>query len=385
MRQIGLLLLSVLLSHALAGCSVFSREKDTAEPPADLVEFKDEIKIDEVWSRSIGVGADKQSLHLVPALADGRLYLADHKGKVVALKATDGTTLWQQETGAAVSGGPGIGDGMVLLGTTDGQVIALEADSGKELWRTTVSSEILSVPAAAAGLVVVQTVDGKLFGLSAKDGARRWIYDRDVSGLTLRGSSSPLINGDLVFVGEASGRLSAIGSIDGRPQWEARISVPRGRSELERLSDVDAEPLLVDDVVYAVTYQGRLAAVSRYEGSLLWAREMSSYTGLTADSDQLYASDDSGAVWALDRKSGASLWKQAKLFARGITAPTVLNNAVLVGDAQGYLHWLSRDDGRFIARVKHGSAAIQAAPVTAAGTVFVLDSAGDISAYRPHP
>lgn len=385
MRLIRLLLAASLLVHGLAACSMFKREEDTADPPAELVTFKSEIGIDELWSRSIGDGAGGQMLNLVIAHDGERLFVADHKGVVTALQAADGRVLWEHNTGAGISAGPGVGDGLVLLGTSDGRLLALDAADGGERWQAQLSSEILSVPAAAGGLTVAQTVDGRVFGLSSGSGARRWIFTRPEPLLTLRGSSSPLIVGNRVYVGLASGRLSAIDASDGRPQWEARVGVPSGRSDLERLTDIDANLLLRDDTLYTVTYQGRIAAISRYDGNLLWVREMSSYTGMSADSDQIYVSDDKGAVWALDRNNGASLWKQDKLFARGVTAPAVLDDAVIVADAQGYVHWLARDDGRFIARVRHSGAAIRSAPLAAAGRLFILDAKGGLSAYRGGP
>lgn len=379
----GFLLL--VLVGSLAGCSTlkgYLPAKDTSEPPAPLVEFTPQVQVDVLWSRDVGVGSKDEQLALVPALAGERIFAADAKGRVKAFDAVGGELLWETEVKARISGGTGAGDGLVLLGTTDGEVIAIDQDSGEERWRMRVSSEILSPPTASSGVVVVRTVDGKLFGLNSTTGQRVWIYDRTVPVLTLRGTAAPVIEGDIVLNGFDNGRLVAVSLHDGRSLWESRIALPSGRTEIERMVDLDAEPVVVGDTVYAVTFQGRVAALDLYSGRTLWRRDMSSYAGLGADTDSLYVTDDMSHVWALDRYTSASLWRQTKLQARMVTAPVRLHGHVVVGDGQGYLHLMDREDGQFVGRARIDSAGIVVPPVVREDTIYVLGRGGSLAALQ---
>jgi outer membrane protein assembly factor BamB len=262
-------------------------------------------------------------------------------------------------------------------------VIALSAEDGALRWRVRVSSEVLAPPRASGGVVVVRTVDGRLAGLDGLTGGRLWAYDRSVPILTLRGTSPPVITHDAVLAGLDSGRLVAVALRDGRALWEQQITQPRGRSELERMVDIDAEPVVANETVYVVTYQGSIAALDLFSGRGRWQREMSSNTGLGVDSRHVYVSDTLGQVWAMDRASGSAVWRQARLKGRGLTAPVAVGEHVVVGDAEGYLHWLRRDDGQFAARTRLDSAGIAAAPVVADGeTVFVYGKGGTLAAVR---
>ncbi len=356
---------------------------DTAEPPAPLVEFTPQVEVDVIWSRDVGAGSKDDQLELVPALDTGRVFAADAKGRVKAFDAASGVPLWQIELKKTrISGGTGAGDGLVLLGTTEGEVIALAQDSGEQRWRVHVSSEILSPPAASSGVVVVRTVDGNLFGLDSSTGQRMWSYDRTVPVLTLRGTAAPVIQGDIVLSGFDNGRLAAISLNNGRPLWESRITLPRGRTEIERMVDIDAEPVVVGDAVYAVTYQGRVAALDLQTGRTIWRRDMSSYAGIGADAGRLYITDDMSHVWALDRYSSASLWRQTKLQARMVTAPVRHQEYVVVGDGLGYLHLMHHEDGQFVGRTRIDSEGIAAPPIIGEDTIYVLGKGGDLAALQ---
>jgi outer membrane protein assembly factor BamB len=372
----------VLLSTGLGGCAWMSGGKDNTEPPAPLTSIDSRLEVETLWSTRVGVGSKKQVLKLVPAVAEGRVFAADRKGRVQAVDAASGKRLWETATEAPISGGPGVGDGLVLVGTTGGEVLALDAEDGALRWRVPVSSEVLSVPRAAEGVVVVLTADGKVFGLSVEDGRRRWIFERSVPVLTLRGTSSPALANGLVVGGFASGKLASLGARDGRLLWETSIAVPSGRTELERLVDISADPVVDGDVVYVVTFQGRVAAVALESGRMLWVRDMSSYAGLGVDGRQVYVTDDKSHVWALDHRNGASLWRQDKLSSRALTAPVPHGGAVAVADFEGYLHWLSREDGSFLARVRVDRAGILAPPVVVGDTLYVHGRSGALAAYR---
>ena len=355
-------------------------DEDNSEPPAELVELTGSLTPRVLWTASISGGSDEQRLKLVPFVRGDRVYAASRNGEVRALDSGSGRALWSVDTELEISGGPGAGEGLVLVGTSNGEVVALDATGGAEKWRARVSSEVLSVPKAAQGIVVVHTIDGKLFGLDAATGEQKWVYDRSTPVLTLHGSSSPVILGNRVICGFASGKLVMLDLAKGDLMWEISITAPSGRSELERMVDIDGDPLIVEDVVYVTTYQGEMAAVSIDTGVVLWRRKLSSYAGMGADFSQLYVSDDTDHVLAVDPGNGAALWKNQKLQYRKLTAPIELNGTILVGDFEGYLHLLSREDGRLTGRVRIAKSAISTTPIVKAGVAYIYADGGEIAA-----
>jgi len=354
----------------------------STEKPAELVPLANQLGITTVWDTDIGGGTDEQRLNLRPRVVGGTVFGANADGEVVALEAATGRTLWETDTDREITGGPGAGDGLVLVGTVDGEVVALDAATGAERWVAQLSSEVLSTPAVAEGVVVVHSLDGKLTGLDAADGAQRWQYDRVATGLGLRGSSSPVVNGRNVICGLAGGRLVAIEIATGFPVWETTITLPTGRSELERVVDITGDPMLYVGQVFIGTYQGEVAALYDSSGQVAWRRKLSSYNGIATDGRALYVSDDSSLVWSVDIRDGAALWKQEALRGRKLSAPAVLGGWVVVGDFEGYLHWLSPQDGSLVARTRVGSARITAQPQAVDGTLYVLGDDGDLAALR---
>jgi outer membrane protein assembly factor BamB len=369
----------------LAGCSAVGSlftQDEVAEPPAELVDFEEQIEVEEIWSRRVGAGVSKNYLKLRPLVDSGRVFAAETKGGIRAFEAESGDEIWNAETGTPISGGPGGGEGLVLVGSSDGDVVALSAETGEEKWRTRVSSEVLAPPVAANGVVVARTSDGKLFGLSVVDGSQLWVYDRSVPILSLRGTSMPVLVSGAALSGFDSGQLVAVSLENGQTLWEQRIAIPRGRSELERLVDIDADPLVAGAVVYAVTFQGRIAALDLFSGNVIWQREMSSYAGLGVQDEIIYVTDSDSFVWALDRRNSASLWRQDKLKWRRLTAPLGIGRYVVVGDFEGYVHWLSREDGRMLARVRVDSSGILAPPVAYRDIVLIYGRGGTLTALQ---
>ena len=391
-----LLWFAVLLS---AGCSTMERVtnymsggKETTDPPAPLIEFSQRLKVIELWSRGTGGGTEEQYLKLAPIIANQHLYIADFNGDLLALDATNGTKLWSKnvaqkkgfwsrDEGSRVTGGPGYGEQTILLGTNKGNVLTLSAETGKEQWSATVSSEILSAPRRASGTVVVRTIDGKLFALDADSGRRLWIYERSVPNLTLRGTSSPVIFDNVVICGFDEGRLIAVELRTGKLIWEVRITTARGSSELDRMVDIDSEPVVVNGVIYVATYQGHIAAVQLENGRIIWNRDLSSYAGFSVDNDNVYVTDEHSHVLAFDRFSGTPLWEQKKLHARKITAPAAIGNYLVVGDYQGYLHWMSKDTGNFVARNRVSNDPIIAHPIVVGKFLYAFCSDGELAAY----
>ena len=356
---------------------------DNADPPAPLVKFKQTVKVDTLWSTSIGAGMGDKFIKLVPHVANGKIFTADIKGKISAHDTASGGLIWTTNLDVPVSGGPGVGEGLVLVGTSEAQVIALDQQTGAERWRKRVSSEVLAAPTAAEGTVIARTIDGKVIGMDAKTGRRIWVYDHKVPVLSLRGASAPVASNGIVVIGFASGKLSAFRITDGALLWETRVAIPHGRSDLERMVDIDGDLIVSDGVIHVVTFQGSVSTVLLQNGRVLWNREMSSHTAVANDRTNLYVTDEDGNVWALDRRSGTALWKQDKLHARKVTGPAVYGNLVVVGDFEGYLHWMNSRDGSFVARTKIGSKQIDQAPETVGDIVYVSSVDGTLTAVRP--
>lgn len=371
-----LALLAVLA--ALAAC-----DKDkTAEPPAELVDVKQTLPVERLWSTSVGGGGAKLRLALGLAAGDGVLYAASRDGEVRALDAATGRTRWEADTKAELAAGPSSGDGLLVVGTSSGMVIALEAGGGKERWRAQMGGEVLAAPLVAGDRVIVRTVDGRLVALNAADGKETWMVEDLVPRLTLRGTSPPVRAGDAVIGGFDSGRVMAVSIPTGDILWQAQVSTPRGRSELERLADIDAAVRVAGDEVYAIGYQGRIAMIARDSGQIWWTRDLSSYRDVGMDDDQLYVATSDGEVVALRRRDGGVVWQQTGLKRRGLGAPVVHGGAVVVGDFDGYLHWLDRDSGRFVARARPGNARFAATPLVIDDRLFVIDDSGEIAAFR---
>ena len=386
------LTLSCLL--VVAGCSTMSDvtesvkqiagvETSNAAKPAELLDFEPTIDVEEVWSDRYGKGVDQLYIKLIPEHEGSRVFTADRDGRVIALDLESGDEIWSiRNKKFRISGGPGVGANSVLVGTSDAEVIAYDAENGEEKWRTKVSSEVLAPPRIARSTAVIRTGDGKLFGLNVETGKRKWIYDRTIPTLTLRGTSPPVIYEGLVIAGFDNGRLAALDLENGKQEWEQRIAIPSGRSDLERMVDIDAEPTIYDDTVYVASFQGSIAAVSVYDGSLLWTRDLSSYASLAVDYAHVYVTDEKGNVWALERDTGTAVWKQVGLTARQLTGPTAFEDYIVVGDLEGYLHWMNRDDGQLVARTRIDKERILVPSKNAGDLLLGFSSSGALSAFK---
>ncbi|MCG6976290.1 MAG: outer membrane protein assembly factor BamB [Acidiferrobacterales bacterium] len=376
------LILSATLVLALAGCGGLG--KSNLEPPTPLKDFKATAQIQRLWSADIGDAGDQYN-RLAPRLAGDTVYAASGKGDVTAFNADTGKTLWRQELAVPVSGAMGYGNNLALLGTREGEVLALNSDSGKLVWRTRVSSEVLAPPVATSGVVVVQTIDGFVYGLSAQDGKRLWQFQRTVPALSLRGTSGPSIQSGMVVTGFADGTIVGLDLNSGKVRWDAAVARPSGRTELERLVDVDGTPVIAGYRMFAASYQGRLIALDLRNGRLLWGRKASTYVPMAVDRSNVYLVDADGVVVALDQATGAERWRQTGLRARFVSAPAIINGYLAAGDYNGVLHLLSRDSGEFVARTDIDGSAIVSRPVSRGNRLYVSNQSGRLVAMQVQP
>ncbi|MBA1194667.1 outer membrane protein assembly factor BamB [Pseudomonas entomophila] len=372
-KQAAVLALAVLA----AGCSSNSKKE---LPPAELTQFTEEVHLTKLWSRSIGDGQGETYNTLVPAVENDRIYASDVHGVVMALNRSNGDVLWKQDLDLPVSGAVGVGYGLVMLGTLKGEVIALDADTGEERWRSRVTSEVLAPPANNGDVVVVQTQDDRVIGLDAATGDRRWIYESTPAVLTLRGTGAPIVTNRLAVAGLSTGKVIALDTQNGVPVWEARVAVPQGRSELERVVDIDGGLLLSGGVIYVSTYQGRVAGLDLETGRSLWQRDASSYVGVAQGFGNVYVSQASGTVEGIDERSASALWSNESLARRQLSAPEVFSSYVAVGDFEGYLHLLSQVDGRFVGRERVDRDGLRARPLVVGDTLYVFGNGGKLEA-----
>jgi len=361
---------------ALAGCGGAEGPK-----PAELVDIPNAKEVRVLWSAGTG-GAD--GFTFFPALAGEAIYVAGRDGRVARLEASSGREVWRVATEAKLSGGVGASARTVVVATEEGEVIALEAESGKTRWRGRVSTEVLSAPAVGEGLVLVRTIDSRMFGLGEDDGKRRWVYQRAGGSLILRVPAGVAISGDSAYAGFAGGKLVAVSLANGAQRWEATVALPKGSNELERITDVIGTPALVGREVCAAAYQGRVGCYEAANGRQLWARELSSVTGVSVDARYAFVADERGTVHAFDRSNGATLWKQEKLANRQLSLPLAAGAMVAVGDFEGQVHFLSREKGEFLSRYATGGGAVRAAPVALSSAGLLVQTGdGDLYALSP--
>jgi outer membrane protein assembly factor BamB len=373
--------LVTLALGSLLGCN---NDKEV-DPPAELVKIVPKRDVDRAWSTGLGGDSERLRLALRPAIADNVVYAASHDGEVVALKAENGHKVWAAKTKLALSAGPDVGGGLVVLGSSDGDIVALDAATGAERWRRAIASEVLARPLIVNDLVVVRTVDGHVEALSQTDGATRWSLEEPVPRLTLRGTAPPVLANDRIIAGFDNGKVLAIDPRSGEVMWDAIVNAPHGRTELERLADIDSPARVSGDDVFVVGFQGRVAMLALDSGQIWWARDASSYRGFAMDEENLYLTNADSVVIAMRRSDGAVQWEQNGLRRRGVTAPAVDGDSLVVGDFEGYLHWLDKATGEIVARQKTDGERITNAAVTADSGVFVQTDSGKLLVFRSAP
>lgn len=392
----GVLLCALLLS----GCSLFA--KKTGQEPMELESFKKTAKLKEVWDKGVGAGQSVGFSRLTPALDGDKLFVVDHEGIVTALDSHKGKKLWSKnitkewtgmfgkfvhffkaaDVNSGITGGISSADGILFVGSYAGEVIALSAVDGKEIWRKQLKGEISSVPQSNGQVVAIQTMNGKLFALDAKTGADLWFFENPPPLLTLRGTASPVVTDSAIYAGFSNGRLMAFNPSNGLILWDQRLAMPKGRSELDRMVDIHASPLLKDGILYVGTYQGRIAALARGTGSSLWGLDGSTSENLAVSDDKLFVSHSDGKIVAYNLTSGEQVWSNEKLLRRGLGSPQVFGDYLAVVDFEGYMHVLNQANGELAARTRVDRKGVRAPLLSDGTTLYVYGNAGDITAFN---
>jgi outer membrane protein assembly factor BamB len=378
---------ALLCIVALGGCSTMKgwfgdKKGDKPTEPMALVDITPSVTVSKLWSADAGKGEGRLGVRQGPVVADGRVYAAAIEGGVRAFDLQTGKSLWSYDSKLRLSGGPGTGEGLVVIGGMDGDVIALDASTGAEKWQAKVASEIIAAPAVGMGMVFVRGNDGRVTALDVASGERRWFWAHEVPLLSLRGNDAPVLGPGYLFVGNDDGTVSALAANDGRPLWEQAVGQPEGRTELDRMADVDGTPVLDQTTLYASSFKRQTIAIDAPSGRPMWATDHGGGGRIGVGSDRLVVSDSNGSVFGLDKAGGSALWQQPGLVRRNLTAPAVQGDYAVVGDYDGYLHWLKMDNGEFAARARVGGSALRAAPVVADGVLVVQNVDGELSAFR---
>lgn len=374
----GLVVAALLLSS----CGIFGDKEDEELEPKELLKLKDTLRVKKVWTAKVGGDTEFLLMGLRPAGDGNRIYAAGADGDVIAVHPQSGKQHWKTELDTELSAGPAVNDGIVVVGTKDGYVVVLDATTGAEQWRVDVGGEMLAKPLIDEENVFVQTIDNRLIALLRFDGKQRWELEQTPPVLTMRGASSPMLIGSSVVAGFDNGRLISINVDTGDIEWDAMLSLPTGRSDLDRLSDIDGSIAVVGQDVYAAGYQGRIASIAAESGQIMWAREISSMVGVAADWNSIYTTRNDGEVIALTRTNGADYWRNDDLLRRDPTLPIPFQTTVVVGDFEGYLHFFSSLDGTAVARVRLGKKAISSAPIVVANRLYVQSDDGVVAAYE---
>lgn len=359
----------LLVAVLLAGCSSlnpFSGSK-ARNRPAPLVEFKPTMTTRTLWTADVGKSSD---YFLTPAVVQGKVYAAGADGELASFDVASGKLLWRTKVAGGITAGVAADGNSVVVAGAGSALFSFDAATGKQRWTAQASTEILSAPAIGSGVVVIRSLDNRIAAYDAENGTRRWIVQRAVPALVLRAAPGIMISDGVAYIALPAGRMLALAATTGVPRWEVSVSEPRGATELERVADVSGMPALLGRDLCIATYQGRIACLDAANGSVRWAREFSAEVGPTIDQRYVFGADERGNVLALSRDSGGSLWRNTSLAWRGLSPPASFDRAVVVGDREGYLHFLSREEGTLLARVRVGDG-VRAAPVPVASGLLV--------------
>jgi outer membrane protein assembly factor BamB len=390
------MLVSLVSLLTLAGCHSF--KKENVQPPTPLAkDFKPTVQVTRLWRARVGDGAGDSGVRLRPTVVDGVLYADSTDGKLAAFDATSGKKLWSKSSrthgwfgwgdkkrkDAMYAGGPTVSGDLLTVGTLDGHVYGVSTKDGSPRWEAELDTQVLASPLIVGNQVIVRGSNGRIYSLDAATGERQWVYDQgNVPLLSVRGNGGLLVANGVVFFGSDDGLLVALRQDNGSKLWEQRLASGEGRTEIDRLSDADGTILLDGSTLYSAAYHGNVVAVDGPSGRPLWSHPFSSYTSLASKYNSIFGVDDQSRVWAFDKSGGADMWKNDSLRYRWLTGPAVQGNYVVVGDAEGYVHWLQTGDGALAAHERLSKKAIRAQPLVVGDVAYVQDVKGRIGAYR---
>ena len=376
MKRLSAALVLGSIVIALTACGGNARVRK----PAELAAVTNQFDLQPVWSTSVG---SSESFNFHPIVAGDAVYAASHSGNLAKIDLATGNKVWSVSVPERLAIGPGSDGRTTVAVSTKGMVYAYD-DTGKKIWNVSVGSEVLSEPVVAAGIVVVRALDNRFIGLDAATGARKWTYQRQQSALSLRvGYGMLAIGNEVIVTGFTGGRFGMIAIANGGLIWETPVSFPKGFSEIERLNDVTAKPSMEGEIICAVSYQGRIGCGQARTGNLLWFKDYSSYTGTAQSSEMVFSANEKSHVTAFATKDGTQVWENTQLTYRDVGEPLAVGRVLLLGDAQGYIHAFSQANGELVARIRHDSSPISAAPIAVGGLILVQSQGGKLAAYSP--
>lgn len=378
MKQWRYLCLAALLC-LLSACS---SDDVVTVAPAPLPDINEEISLDVLWSANVGDGLGEKFTRIKPAVLEDTIFVASIDGVVSAYDRLTGNNRWTVDLDTPIGGGVGAGDSKVFVTTLNGDLIGLNAQDGATAWSIPMTSEVLSVPQIDNGLVVVQSNDDTVTAFDVNDGSQRWIYNDTARPLNIRGTASPLIFSGAAIVGLSSGRVVVISMGQGNVVWDRAVSSGEGRTELDRLNDVDGSPVINQGALFVGNYQGQLVAFDARTSEIKWQNDVSVLVAPVVDSNNVYITDANSHVLAFDQISGSPVWSIKDLDHRSLTAPALFDNYIAVADFEGYVHLLSSDDGHFVGRVRADSNGIRVQPLVVDDVMYVYGNGGKLIAYR---
>jgi len=380
-------IIAISLVLTLSACSTVKgwfEIDDDEDPtqPVELVDIDETVNIKKLWSRSVGDGQGDGYYKIQPIISGDIIYAASAEGEVAAINRHSGKALWDVDLETALSGGVGIYEDSLFVGSSDGSVIKLDAADGSLEWSTRLSGEVLAPPQANGKVVVAQTYDGKMQGLNYDTGEKIWVFDSNVPVLTVRGTSTPILSNNTVYAGFANGRVLALNANTGATAWEVRVAISQGRSEIERIVDVDGTMALAGKELYAASYQGRLVAIDVASGRKLWQHNVSSFSGVSQGFGNVYVTDEDGTITAYLRNGQGERWSQTALGYRELSRPTPVSSYLAVADYKGIVHLLSQVDGEFVARIKADGDGARADMLSDGNLLYVFGNSGKLIAYK---
>ncbi len=381
--------LAAALLVSLSGCSTvkgwFGSDDDEANQPAELLEIQETVKIKKLWSVGVGNGQGKGFYKLQPVIGEDVIYAASAEGEIKAIDRARGKTLWKNDLDTDLSGGVGLYENNLFLGSSEGMVLKVDAGSGEVLWSTRVTGEVLAPPQGNGSVVVAQSYDGKLHGLNYETGEKLWTYDSNVPVLTIRGTNTPILDGNRVYAGFANGRVMAFDADTGAVAWEVRVAISQGRSEIERIVDIDGAMVLQGGELYVASYQGRVMAINVASGRKLWQQDVSSFSGVSQGFGNVYVTDEDGTLSAYLRNGQGLRWQQPALAYRGLSRPIPVSSYVAVADFEGIVHLVSQVDGEFAGRVKVDGDGVRADMLSDGNVLYVYGNSGKLVAFEITP